>query len=388
MPNRSIVEGCRDTPRLRPAPSWGGQATSVATSCRSAVGGWGRRGFGVTTSEMGRDYRLGYSLTLLQRGYELRVRPRCPAPQEPPGPGKSGPQPNGPSHRDLVGADSSGRVPGRAGGLSGVVLAAMNIPHAIGMRGPVPWDTGPIRSCGRTSLGSCVASALRPGPPRRWQPSRYRCPAPRCNPSPRSVGRPSTHLAAPSEARSGRARPDAAVGVRVFGGRVPTGRRHGDADEAVPIASGCVPRPHGHENIHARSASGGRSDPGASATPWPLSKAGDGLPGPRVHRSLPPGSCGPCSLPGQRAPQFFTEQNGGRPMTRAMEQGMDAPARVLRLPRVQARTGLARSTIYVRVADGSFPQPIRLGARAVGWIESEVDAWIREQIAASRSSAE
>ena len=39
-------------------------------------------------------------------------------------------------------------------------------------------------------------------------------------------------------------------------------------------------------------------------------------------------------------------------------------------------------------ADGSFPQPIRLGARAVGWIESEVDAWIREQIAASRSSAE
>ena len=91
--------------------------------------------------------------------------------------------------------------------------------------------------------------------------------------------------------------------------------------------------------------------------------------------------------PGQRAPEFFTEQNGGRPMTRAMEQGMDAPARVLRLPRVQARTGLARSTIYVRVADGSFPQPIRLGARAVGWIESEVDAWIREQIAASRGNA-
>ena len=75
-------------------------------------------------------------------------------------------------------------------------------------------------------------------------------------------------------------------------------------------------------------------------------------------------------------------------MTRAMKQSMDAPARVLRLPRVQARTGLARSTIYVRVADGSFPQPIRLGARAVGWIESEVDAWIREQIAASRSCAE
>ena len=61
-------------------------------------------------------------------------------------------------------------------------------------------------------------------------------------------------------------------------------------------------------------------------------------------------------------------------MSIGMEQSVDAPARVLRLPRVQARTGLARSTIYVRVADGSFPQPIRLGARAVGWIESQVGA--------------
>ena len=36
-------------------------------------------------------------------------------------------------------------------------------------------------------------------------------------------------------------------------------------------------------------------------------ETGDGLSGPRVHRSLPPGPCGPCSLPGQRAPEFFTE---------------------------------------------------------------------------------
>ena len=58
-----------------------------------------------------------------------------------------------------------------------------------------------------------------------------------------------------------------------------------------------------------------------------------------------------------------------RAMTRAMEQGMDAPARVLRMPRVEARTGLSRSTIYVQVAEGSFPKPVRLGGRAVGWIE-------------------
>ena len=75
-------------------------------------------------------------------------------------------------------------------------------------------------------------------------------------------------------------------------------------------------------------------------------------------------------------------------MTRPMEQRADAPTRVLRLPQVQARTGLSRSTIYMRVAQGSFPKPVRLGARAIGWIESEVDAWIREQIAASRGSTE
>ncbi len=75
-------------------------------------------------------------------------------------------------------------------------------------------------------------------------------------------------------------------------------------------------------------------------------------------------------------------------MTRAIEQEMNAPARLLRLPRVQARTGLSRSTIYVRAADGSFPNPVRLGARAIGWIAAEVDAWIREQIAAGCGDAE
>ena len=55
-------------------------------------------------------------------------------------------------------------------------------------------------------------------------------------------------------------------------------------------------------------------------------------------------------------------------MTRAMKEGMDAPARVLRLPRVQARTGLIAEHDYVRAANGTFPQPVRLGARAVGWI--------------------
>ena len=68
-------------------------------------------------------------------------------------------------------------------------------------------------------------------------------------------------------------------------------------------------------------------------------------PRPVVHRSLQPGPSGPCSLPVQRAPEIFPEQNGGRPMSIGMDQGTDAPTRVLRLPQVQARTGLSRSSI-------------------------------------------
>ena len=52
---------------------------------------------------------------------------------------------------------------------------------------------------------------------------------------------------------------------------------------------------------------------------------------------------------------------------------------VLRLNQVKARTGLSRSTIYAKLASQEFPRPIRLGLRSVGWIASEVDAWIQER---------
>ena len=50
---------------------------------------------------------------------------------------------------------------------------------------------------------------------------------------------------------------------------------------------------------------------------------------------------------------------------------------VLRLPQVKARVGLSRSSIYLRISNGEFPKPISLGARAVGWLESEIDAWLK-----------
>ena len=49
--------------------------------------------------------------------------------------------------------------------------------------------------------------------------------------------------------------------------------------------------------------------------------------------------------------------------------------KILRRREVEARTGLSRSTIYNMMADGSFPRPLKLGARAVGWPESEIVAW-------------
>ena len=63
------------------------------------------------------------------------------------------------------------------------------------------------------------------------------------------------------------------------------------------------------------------------------------------------------------------------------------PCTVLRLPAVKARTGLSRSTIYLRVSQGAFPSPISLGGRAVGWIEAEVNAWLTAQIEKRREQA-
>lgn len=57
---------------------------------------------------------------------------------------------------------------------------------------------------------------------------------------------------------------------------------------------------------------------------------------------------------------------------------------ILRLPAVLYATGLSRSTIYLRVAEGTFPRPVRLGGRSVGWLESEVEEWVQARIDESR----
>lgn len=66
---------------------------------------------------------------------------------------------------------------------------------------------------------------------------------------------------------------------------------------------------------------------------------------------------------------------------------------ILRRKQVELRTGLSRSTIYAKLRhnpkrpgdfDPSFPKPISIGAKSVGWVASEIDAWLTAQIEKSR----
>ena len=58
------------------------------------------------------------------------------------------------------------------------------------------------------------------------------------------------------------------------------------------------------------------------------------------------------------------------------------PPAILRRPEVEARTGLACSTIYDGIKAGTFPAPIQLGPKAVGWVESEINAWLAARVVA------
>jgi len=63
---------------------------------------------------------------------------------------------------------------------------------------------------------------------------------------------------------------------------------------------------------------------------------------------------------------------------------MISPTKFLKLPEVRIRTGKSRSSIYQGVNNGTFPKPIKIGPRAVGWIEAEIEAHNQACIDASR----
>ncbi len=60
---------------------------------------------------------------------------------------------------------------------------------------------------------------------------------------------------------------------------------------------------------------------------------------------------------------------------------------IQKLPLVIGRTGVGRTSIYNGVKDGTFPAPIRLGPRAVGWLESDITEWINSRQHVRGSSA-
>ena len=69
--------------------------------------------------------------------------------------------------------------------------------------------------------------------------------------------------------------------------------------------------------------------------------------------------------------------------------------RILRRTKVELRTGLSRSSIYAKMRqnpkrpgdyDPTFPKPISVGAKAVGWIEAEIVAWLTAQVEKSRKA--
>jgi len=67
---------------------------------------------------------------------------------------------------------------------------------------------------------------------------------------------------------------------------------------------------------------------------------------------------------------------------------MEASIQILRLPQVCERIGLSRSMIYQMEAEQRFPPRIKIGVRAVGWIESEVQAWLAKRVKNCRSSGD
>jgi prophage regulatory protein len=70
-----------------------------------------------------------------------------------------------------------------------------------------------------------------------------------------------------------------------------------------------------------------------------------------------------------------------------------APARILRCRQVLDRVGVSKATLYAKLRlnparpssfDPSFPRPLKIGAKATGWLESEIEAWIAAQARTAR----
>lgn len=57
---------------------------------------------------------------------------------------------------------------------------------------------------------------------------------------------------------------------------------------------------------------------------------------------------------------------------------------LIRLTDVQRRTGYSKAWIYRLMSQGKFPMSVKIGTRAIAFVESEIDEWVNERIAESR----
>ena len=60
---------------------------------------------------------------------------------------------------------------------------------------------------------------------------------------------------------------------------------------------------------------------------------------------------------------------------------MRQPDRIIRFDTVRARTGLSRSTIYRKIAEGTFPAQLKISTNGAEWRESDIDRWVANPVA-------
>ena len=78
---------------------------------------------------------------------------------------------------------------------------------------------------------------------------------------------------------------------------------------------------------------------------------------------------------GQLASFLFSEAVRNSPQEAMREQD-----RIVRLKTVLARTGLSRSTIYRKIAEGTFPAQLKISTNGSGWHESDINRWIADPV--------
>ncbi|RWD69070.1 AlpA family transcriptional regulator [Mesorhizobium sp.] len=59
---------------------------------------------------------------------------------------------------------------------------------------------------------------------------------------------------------------------------------------------------------------------------------------------------------------------------------MPEPDRIIRLRAVLARTGLSRSTMYRKIAEGTFPAQLKISVNGAGWRESDINQWVADPV--------